>query len=112
VASAGDDYRIVFYDVWRQRAIESIQAHTHLIWGLAFAPDDKTLVSTSWDGTIKFWSMANRQPALTLAPGGTLGVAFSPAGNLMVTCGFDGTLRFWPAPSLAEIDAAEKRAQR
>jgi WD40 repeat protein/serine/threonine protein kinase len=112
LASAGDDYRIVFYDVWRQRALKSIEAHTHLIWGLAFAPDDKTLVSTSWDGTIKFWSMANQQLALTLAPGGTLGVAFSPDMNLMATCGFDGTLRFWPAPSLAEIDAAEKRAQR
>jgi WD40 repeat protein/serine/threonine protein kinase len=108
LASAGHDYRIVLYDLPRQRAIKSIEAHTHFVWGLAFASDDKTLVSTSWDGTIKFWSMANRQLALTLTPGGTLGLAFSPDGNLMATSGFDGTVRLWPAPSLAEIDAAEK----
>ena len=112
LASAGENNRIVVYDVRRQRAIESIQAHTDRVWGLAFAPDDKTLISTSWDGTIKFWSLANQQLALTLThEGGNIySVAFSPDGNLMATCASDGTVRLWPAPSLAEIDAAEKRA--
>ena len=114
LASAGDDNRIVIYDVPRQRAIKSIEGHTFLVWGLAFAPDDKTLVSTSWDGTIKFWSLANQQLALTLAhDGGPVSwVTFSPDGSLMASCGLDGTVRLWPAPSLAEIDAAEKRVQR
>jgi WD40 repeat protein/serine/threonine protein kinase len=114
LTSTANDNRIVLYDVPRQRAIKSIEGHTHLVWGLAFAPDDKTLVSTSWDGTIKFWSMANQQLALTLAHDGgpVSGVAFSPEGKLMATCGLDGTVRLWPAPSLAEIDAAEKRPQR
>jgi WD40 repeat protein/predicted Ser/Thr protein kinase len=112
LASGGDDHRIVLYDVLRRRVLKSFTAHTDLIWGLAFASDDKTLVSSSWDGTIKFWSMANQQLALTLAPGGTLGLALSPDGKLLATSGFDGTVRLWPAPSLAEIDAEEKRAQK
>jgi WD40 repeat protein/predicted Ser/Thr protein kinase len=113
LAEAGNDGRLIFYDVAHRRKVADLQAHTHSIWVLAFAPDNKTLVSTSWDGTIKFWSVANRQLALTLAPGGLMmGVAFSPDGNLMATSGSDGTVRLWPAPSLAEIDAAEKRVQR
>jgi eukaryotic-like serine/threonine-protein kinase len=114
LASAAENNRIVIYDVRRQRAIESIQAHTDKVWGLAFAPDDKTLISTSWDGTIKFWCVANQQLALTLAhEGGNIySVAFSPDGNLMATCASDGTVRLWPAPSLAEIDAAEERARK
>ena len=43
------------------------------VFGLAFAPDDKTLVSTSWDGTIRFWSLANYQVALMLTHEGGAG---------------------------------------
>jgi WD40 repeat protein/predicted Ser/Thr protein kinase len=112
LASGERNNRIAVYDVRQQRALKCFEAHTDWIWGLAFAPDGKTLVSTSYDGTIKFWRVADQQLTLTLrhdaAP--VLGLAFSPSSDLMATCGFDRTLRFWPAPSLAEIDAAEKRA--
>jgi len=112
LASGAENNRITIYDVLRQRPIKSIAAHTQSIWGMAFAPDDKTLVSTSWDGTIKFWCVANTQLALTLGHDGAsvYSAAFSPAGDLLATCGADGTVRLWPAPSLAEIDAAEKQA--
>jgi WD40 repeat protein len=105
---------VTLYDVRRQRPIKSFEPHTDPVWGLAFTPDDKTLVTTSWDGTIKFSSVANYQQMLTLAHGGgpVYWVTFSPDGNLMATCSTDTTVRLWPAPSLAEIDAAEKQAQR
>jgi WD40 repeat protein len=111
LAAAGADGRLVIYDVARRRKIADLQGHTHWIWALTFAPDGKTLVSSSWDGTVKLWSVANKQLALTLAPGGLmLGLAFSPDRNLMATSGSDGTVRLWPAPPLAEIDAAEKQS--
>jgi WD40 repeat protein len=114
LASGERNNRIALYDVRQHRLINSFEAHTDQLWGLAFAPDGKTIVSTSSDGTIKFWRVADQQLALTLThdAGAVMDVAFSPRGDLMATCGMDKTLRFWPAPPLAEIDSAQKRVQR
>jgi len=109
LASGGDDELVVLYDVRRGMSTR-LEGHTDKVFGLAFAPDDKTLVSTSWDGSIRFWSLANYQLALMLGPGGGGGnsVAFSPDGNLMATCGSDGTARLWPAAKFSEITTSDK----
>jgi WD40 repeat protein len=99
----------VLYDVQRLRPLTTLRSPAIEYRALEFAPDDKTLAAGSWDGTTRFLSLPNRQWALTIETGGILGLAFSPDGTVMATSGFDGTMRLWPAPSLAEIDAAEKR---
>ncbi len=111
LASGGEDHRVILYDLRQRRVIKTIQAHTEVVCALAFTTDDRTLVSTSFDGTIKFWSVANQQLTLTLVHDGgpVTGVSFSPDGRLMATSGSDGTVRLWPAPSFAEIEAAESR---
>ena len=110
LASGGKDNRVVLYEVRRDGFTRQLEGHTDWVFGLAFAPDDKTLVSTSWDGSIRFWSLANYQAALILTPegGGENSVAFSPDGNLMATCGADGTARLWPAARFEDIAASEK----
>jgi len=109
LASGGYDDLVVLYDV-RRGTSTPLEGHTDAVFGLAFAPDDKTLVSTSWDGSIRFWSLANYQVALMVAPEGGVdnSVAFSPDGNLMATCGSDGTARLWPAARFEDIAASEK----
>ena len=109
LASGGYDDLVVLYDVRRGMSTR-LEGHTDTVFGLAFAPDDKTLVSTSWDGSIRFWSLANYQVALILTPEGGVdnSVAFSPDGNLMATCGSDGTARLWPAAKFDDIDAPKK----
>jgi WD40 repeat protein len=109
LASGGDDNLVVLYDV-RKGVPARLERHSDGVRGLAFAPDDKTVVSTSNDGTILFWSIANRLVALTLThDGGPLSsVAFSPDGNLMATSGNDGTARLWPAAKLEDIKVSKK----
>jgi WD40 repeat protein/serine/threonine protein kinase len=109
LASCGDDRQVVIYDV-RHRVNWRLDGHKDRVFGLAFAPDDKTLVSTSWDGTIQLWCVANRQLALTLAHDGgpVTSVIFSADGNLMATSGADGTARLWPAAKFEDITASRK----
>jgi WD40 repeat protein len=112
LASGGKDNLIVLHDV-RQRVPTRLLGHRGEVRGLAFAPDDKTLVSTSHDGTILFWSMANYQVALTLVHDGgpVSSVAFSPDGNLMATSGNDGTARLWPAAKVDDMIASKQATE-
>jgi WD40 repeat protein/serine/threonine protein kinase len=108
LASGDMDHGVVLCNV-RQGTASRLVGHKDGVRGLAFAPDDKTLLSTSNDGTILFWSVANQQVALSLAHdgGAVSAVAFSPDGRLMATSGNDGTVRLWPAAKFEEITASE-----
>jgi WD40 repeat protein len=109
LASGGNDHRVVLYDV-RHGGTSPLDGHKDGVSGLAFARDDKTLVSTSSDGTIRFWSVANHQVALSLTHEGgpVTSVAFSPDGNFMATSGSGGMARLWPAGKLEDITASER----
>ena len=113
LASGGKDKRVVIYDP-RQGVRHHLDGHWDEVSGLAFAPDDKTLVSTSPDGTIRFWSMANHRVALTLTHdrGPVTGVAFSPKGNLMATSGTGGKAILWPAAELEEVTVSQKAKEK
>ena len=46
-----------------------LQGHQGLISSLAFSADDRTLLSSSFDGTVKAWSVATGQHLLDLHRG-------------------------------------------
>jgi eukaryotic-like serine/threonine-protein kinase len=83
--------------------LASTTAHQGSVFGLAFAPDGKTLVSGGHDQLIHFWST-------NLVKQGTLhghrdeiwSLAFSDDGRLLCTAGKDGTAKVWnPEPKTA-----------
>jgi len=100
---------VVLYDVPGGRAFPPLKDHAGKVLSVAFAPDDKTLASTSFDGTVKLWNVATRQAALTLTEhtGPVTQATFAPDGKLLAATGADGTVRLWPAPSLQEIQNVE-----
>ncbi len=64
------------------------QAHSDLIWSLAFNPDSTLLATGGFDGTIKLWEVASG--ALLWSgrhPGDVFGVSFAPDGSLIVSSG-------------------------
>ena len=82
-----------------------------LFWAL-FAPDNKSVITASNDGLIKFWNVRTGKVALTLrhghGPGGFL--AMAPDGTFMVSKDANDTVKIWRAPSLEDIDRKRKGA--
>lgn len=76
------------------------QAHTDMIWTLAFSPDGSKLASGSWDGRVKLWEIATA--ALLWSGSHTShvnSVDFTADGNLLASAGNDATVRIWDVHS-------------
>ncbi len=89
--------------LWRTSApakLATLEGHTDAIDEVCFTPDGQTLISSSWDKTIRLWRV----------PDGTLGAVLTGhsqgANNLIVTLDGqllisgspDGTARLWQLP--------------
>jgi WD40 repeat protein len=76
----------------------TLSGHTNAVWGVAFAPDGRTLATSSTDRTVRLWDVSNRdQPRPLGAPltGTVWWVAFAPDGRTLATVSEDRTVRLW-----------------
>jgi WD40 repeat protein len=67
------------------------------IWGLAFAPDGKTLAGACLDGTIRLWDPDSGKE-MSVLKGHTervIGIAFTPDGKTLASSSYDHTVRLW-----------------
>jgi WD40 repeat protein len=125
VATTDDDRKTRLWSVPGSRPTAPVRAsttplsiligHREASRGAAFAPDGRTLATTSDDHTAQLWDVtAPRHPVLLTALTGHTGsvrdVAFSPDGRSVVTAGQDATLRFWsndPASVIRRVCALD-----
>jgi len=110
LVSTSNDRTAKLWDVARWREIATLRGHSGWVSSASFSPDGKTLATASLDGTAKLWSLVSYRELLTLpnrvAPYGQ--VSFTRDGSALLCRGEDRLVHWWRAPSLAEIDAAEK----
>ena len=88
----------------RAKPIQVFRGHKSAVYGVAFSPDGKWLVSAGSNGNLKIWELATGRVAqnLTGQAGAVLSVAFSPDGRSLAYGGGDTTVRVWDVESGVE----------
>ena len=88
--------------------IAALTGHTDRIHSMTFSPDGNTLVTGSYDGTVRLWDVAtHRQIGAPLAghDGEIYSVAFSPDGKVVASGADDGMVRLWDVATHRQIGA-------
>lgn len=94
------DNSLKLWNVATSRLIRSFDGHSEGVTSVAFAPDGASFISGSYDGTLKFWSVALDGPALTRKTvDAVFGVAFSGDGKKWASGGYMRSLYLWDAVS-------------
>jgi WD40 repeat protein len=111
VASSNQAGQVRLLDPAKGELIETLHGHLNAVFGIAFSPDGRRLISTCGGReTVKLWDVGTRQELLTLAgTGSTLQAATWSADGDVILAG--SPWQAWRAPTWAEINAAEAKAK-
>jgi WD40 repeat protein/transcriptional regulator with XRE-family HTH domain len=89
--------------VWQQEGkllYLAWQAHIDTIMALTFSPDERTLITGGWDGSLKLWSLEHGALLWTVWHIDSVNIAvFAPTGDMVASGGNDGVVRLWDATS-------------
>jgi WD40 repeat protein len=99
-AGGSQDRTVRVWDVAADFKLDQIiENHADWVFGVAFSPDGKHLLTCSRDKTAKVWDLATKESVLTFPDhqNTVYGVAIKPDGKIGVSCGEDNQLRFWNA---------------
>jgi WD40 repeat protein len=75
-------------------------AHTEGVTSARLSPDQRSLITTSWDGTARIWDVKSGSLRVSSRHQGDVrSAAFSPDGTMAVTAGDDRIVRVWDTGS-------------
>ncbi|KAK4501315.1 hypothetical protein PRZ48_007123 [Zasmidium cellare] len=112
VVAAGslDDFDVHIWSVQTGQLLDQLSGHEGPVSSLAFSATDGSLVSGSWDRTVRIWSVFGRtqtsEPLQLQAD--VLAVSVRPDGRQVAVSTLDGQLTFWSlseATQQAGLDA-------
>ena len=78
-------------------AAREIKAHEEKVYGLAFAPDGKTIASAGFDNVVKIWEYPSFKELkkLTGHTSNVYSVAYNKDGTILASYSQDKTIRLW-----------------
>jgi len=96
-AGSHDSDKIYVWSVQTGQLLDQLAGHEGPISSLAFSADGNTLISGSWDNTVRIWNIFSRtqssEPLQLQA--NVLAVAFRPDSKQIAVSTLDGQLAFW-----------------
>ena len=97
LVSAGDDERMVLWDVEARKERVRLVGHKDAVRALALDPEARLLASGSEDDTVRLWSLTEGRELATLKghDDGVLGLDFSADGGTLASGSVDRTVRLW-----------------
>jgi periodic tryptophan protein 2 len=110
-AGSIDSFDIHIWSVQTGQLLDRLSGHEGPVSSLAFAPDGGTLVSGSWDKTVRVWSIFARtqtsEPLQLMAD--VLCIAFRPDSKQIAVTTLDGQLTFWSVSDAAQQNGVDAR---
>ncbi len=123
-ASNADDGNIVLWDTSDARELRTLSGHTSNISGLVFSPDGSQLISSSWDGSVRFWNVSGGQLDRIIRTGQyIMSMAVSPDQRLIATASGeagipyentrgDKTIRVWESMTGEGVEVVQAHTKR
>lgn len=113
VACAGshDSFDIHIWNVQTGQLLDQLSGHEGPVSSLSFSPDGNTLISGSWDHTVRLWSVFARsqtsEPLQLQAD--LLSIAVSPNSRELAASTLDGQLTFWNISTTSQTSVLDGR---
>jgi WD40 repeat protein len=106
MSSGYGGYRIKIWDVIKGSIAETFYGHRGWIEAVAFSPDDKYIISGSYDSTVRIWDIATGEERRNLRGHEDVvtSVQFTPDGKQAVSGSWDGTIKVWDVTVDREIN--------
>jgi WD40 repeat protein len=94
---AAVDYTVRVFELARRFERLNLKGHRGQVTSVAVTPDGRTIVSGSWDGTVKLWDAETGAETATFQwpTGKVYAVACAPDGTRMAAAGEKGTVVVW-----------------
>jgi periodic tryptophan protein 2 len=110
-AGSIDSFDIHIWSVQTGQLLDQLSGHEGPVSTLSFAPDSSSLVSGSWDHTVRIWSIFARtqtsEPLQLMAD--VLCVAFRPDSKQVAVTTLDGQLTFWSVSEASQQNGIDAR---
>lgn len=110
-AGSHDSFDIHIWNVQTGQLLDQLSGHEGPVASLRFSPDGNTLISGSWDHTVRLWSVFSRtqtsEPLQLQAD--LLSIAVSPDSQELAASTLDGQLTFWNISNASQTSVLDGR---
>ena len=91
------DNTIKIWDFQTGKQLKTLTGHQDYVYAAYFSPNDKYIISSSWDKTAKIWDAKTGTVLHTLNGHNSMvnHSEFSPNGKMVLTASLDNTIKIW-----------------